>query len=314
MPFIPGGPLFSGNPLRDVLLRQIEQMQEEVQQMGPEMLTSTQGSIVDYLVPLYTLDLPKLDMEGARKDVFEANVPLHWPLQVNARLGGTFVLGTIYNLEIPYTGHRSFFYVSPSSGPINRPNGFDRDGMLIIPIAGGETLTAQRVGKYFEEQTKMINELLELQQAETEAFAPTLRAACVEAVAKRAAKHRRDIETSGAIPYPLKERPGAPKAYVTPAVRRRIMPKLPRTISIEAQPTLAEEHYQHILSVVEQMTAVMEHSPRAFATMHEEDIRFHYLVQLNGHYLGNATGETFNLEGKTDITIRDNAILLFILG
>ena len=46
--------------------------------------------------------------------------------------------------------------------------------------------------------------------------------------------------------------------------------------------------------------------------MKEEDIRVHYLVQLNGHYEGNATGETFNLEGKTDISIRDNAQVLFI--
>ena len=49
------------------------------------------------------------------------------------------------------------------------------------------------------------------------------------------------------------------------------------------------------------MVAVMEWSPRAFVGMGEEDLRQHFLVQLNGAYEGQATGETFNFEGKTDI-------------
>jgi hypothetical protein len=37
----------------------------------------------------------------------------------------------------------------------------------------------------------------------------------------------------------------------------------------------------------------------------EEDLRQHFLAQLNGHFEGSATGETFNYEGKTDILIRE---------
>ncbi|MBX8827723.1 hypothetical protein HBA93_19140, partial [Ochrobactrum sp. SFR4] len=56
----------------------------------------------------------------------------------------------------------------------------------------------------------------------------------------------------------------------------------------------------------------MERSPSSFATMQEEDIRQHFLVQLNGHYEGKATGETFNAEGKTDILVRDEGRNIFI--
>jgi hypothetical protein len=38
--------------------------------------------------------------------------------------------------------------------------------------------------------------------------------------------------------------------------------------------------------------------------MGEEDLRSHFLVQLNGVFQGQATGETFNFQGKTDILIR----------
>ena len=74
---------------------------------------------------------------------------------------------------------------------------------------------------------------------------------------------------------------------------------------------LDEENYKHILSIIESMTVVMERSPSAFATMGEEDIRQHYLVQLNGQY-ESATAETFNYQGKTDILIRAGARNIFI--
>ena len=60
------------------------------------------------------------------------------------------------------------------------------------------------------------------------------------------------------------------------------------------------------------MVAAMERSPRAFRKMNEEDLRTHFLVQLNGQYEGQATGETFNYEGKTDILIREDDRNIFI--
>lgn len=60
------------------------------------------------------------------------------------------------------------------------------------------------------------------------------------------------------------------------------------------------------------MVMVMERSPQAFKTMREEDLRQHFLVQLNGQYEGQATGETFNFNGKTDIIIRTNGKNIFI--
>ncbi len=49
-----------------------------------------------------------------------------------------------------------------------------------------------------------------------------------------------------------------------------------------------------------------------FASLAEEAIRNHFFLQLNGHYEGGATGETFNASGKTDILIRVNDRNIFI--
>jgi hypothetical protein len=49
-----------------------------------------------------------------------------------------------------------------------------------------------------------------------------------------------------------------------------------------------------------------------FNVMGEEDLRQHFLVQLNGQFEGAASGETFNFSGKTDILIREKDRNIFI--
>ena len=70
------------------------------------------------------------------------------------------------------------------------------------------------------------------------------------------------------------------------------------------EPVLDEGEYQNILDIRMNMALVMERSPSAFTTIDEEDLRQHFLVQLNGQYEGQVTGETFNCQGKIDILVR----------
>jgi len=72
------------------------------------------------------------------------------------------------------------------------------------------------------------------------------------------------------------------------------------------------QQYDEILSVISNMVAVMERNPKTFQKIEEEALRDHFLVQLNGKYKGQATGETFNGNGKTDILIRVEGKNIFI--
>lgn len=76
--------------------------------------------------------------------------------------------------------------------------------------------------------------------------------------------------------------------------------------------TLQEDIYQEILGIIHSITQLMERSPSAFVRMKEEDLRVHYLVQLNGRFQGAATGETFNMSGKTDVLLRVEDRNIFI--
>lgn len=123
-----------------------------------------------------------------------------------------------------------------------------------------------------------------------------------------------DQSLVASLGFKLKQRSDSSKTYVAPEVRRKITPKLPPAslLPYKPEPTLDEADYEHILEVIENMAQVMERSPSAFSAMDEESLRSHFLVQLNGHYEGQATGETFNYEGKTDILIRSDGKNIFI--
>jgi hypothetical protein len=117
-----------------------------------------------------------------------------------------------------------------------------------------------------------------------------------------------------ALGIPLRKRQNASQTYVVPTVRKKLSVSRPpeNTAPYAPEPTLDENAYESILSIISNMAAVIERSPHAFREMGEEDLRQHFLVQLNGQYEGQATGETFNFQGKTDILIRWNGKNIFI--
>jgi hypothetical protein len=132
-----------------------------------------------------------------------------------------------------------------------------------------------------------------------------------------AARRERLLKDKGmavALGFPLRKRPNAPQTFAVPTVRKK--PAVTGASGVvkpfKPEPALEMAEYEHILNVISNMVAVMERSPHAFRHMKEEDLRQHFLVQLNGHYEGQASGETFNFEGKTDILIRVEGRNIFI--
>ena len=116
-----------------------------------------------------------------------------------------------------------------------------------------------------------------------------------------------------ALGIPLRRRE-EPAAYIAPLTRRKPPARRPDPSSAPFTPEWAidEADYEHILGVIHSMAIVVERNPASFRTLDEQSIRDHVLLQLNGHYEGAATGETFNGVGRTDILIRVEDRNIFI--
>jgi hypothetical protein len=138
--------------------------------------------------------------------------------------------------------------------------------------------------------------------------------AAEQAIHQRRERLLAQSQRAEALGIPIRRRADAPKTYALPTVKRKATPTLPpaTTAQFKPEPALTMELYEHILKVVQDMALVMERSPDAFKAMNEENLRQHFLVQLNGQFEGKATGETFNMAGKTDILLREGDRNVFI--
>ena len=70
---------------------------------------------------------------------------------------------------------------------------------------------------------------------------------------------------------------------------------------------IEDTDYRDILTSIKHTLSTYERTPYSYRYMHEEDLRNTLIAALNATYKGNANGETFRKNGKTDISIeRDN--------
>lgn len=75
---------------------------------------------------------------------------------------------------------------------------------------------------------------------------------------------------------------------------------------------IKDSDYRDILETIKHTASTYERTPSSYKSMHEEDLRNTLLAALNATYKGDATGETFRKNGKTDICIERKNRAAFI--
>lgn len=78
---------------------------------------------------------------------------------------------------------------------------------------------------------------------------------------------------------------------------------LPKLKAAPVEYAISDDDYNNIKRIINLSCISMEKTARTFCKLQEEELRDVILASLNTHYLGSATGETFNKRGKTDIHI-----------
>ena len=221
--------------------------------------------------------------------------------------------GTKITFFVPYEGDGNLFRFSPNSSTSNRPCAQLNLSELVFAYTRLDH-DAEAVKRDFQSDLASVKSYLEPQRAQVKQHNETIRSKIQKYIDERRDSLLESQSMVAALGYPIRLRPDAPKTYVVPTIRKKT--PIARAVAadkpIRPEPALDMTGYEHILSVVCNMVAVMERSPHAFRGMKEEDLRQHFLVQLNGQYEGQATGETFNFDGKTDILIRVEGKNIFI--
>jgi hypothetical protein len=280
------------------------------------ILNANEADLHAYLTNKYTLDVPNL-----RKDDIYALEPKEVKVDVSrdpTRVffsdgSPTYVNGTSITIIVPYAGNESLFNYSPSTYTLNPPRGIVRRGELHFYYQSTDH-NVERVRSEFDRNLQQIEQYLAYVNQDVSIYNSTISSTTFQIIQQRKTKLLEDMNMAGTIGFPIKRREDAPTTYSVPSVQRK--PQITRPIvkdnQFKPEPTLDLKEYDNILEIIQNMVHVMERSPSAFTHIDEESLREHFLVQLNGQYEGQATGETFNYEGKTDILIRADGRNIFI--
>jgi hypothetical protein len=313
------GHLFSSMDLRQMLASRRSKMLHEIEQMeSNRFLNTAAADLASYLESKYQISPIAINSDPSNWVADEAECQIDVSGDPNRvfqreRRGPLCVPGQRISIEIPFEGDAELFHCGPSSRSSSVPEGLIADS--VITLSWESPHDAPRdVRSEVDRQVRSIQQYIEWVNRDVASYNASLRPEASAAIDKR---RNRLLENQGRLAQlgiPLKMRADAPKTYAVPSVRRKVTPQLPQATSAAytPEPMLDEQLYDHILTVVQGMAHVMERSPSAFSKMDEEALRQHFLVQLNGQFEGQATGETFNAAGKTDILLRAGDRNIFI--
>jgi hypothetical protein len=299
--------LFNNADWFSVQQNQNERMRKELASLSSGRILGTSiEDLCDYFYGNYRLDVPILMKEQIIAEQRERDIDVsHERDRYWSTPGPHYVRGTEISVSVPFSGEAELFKVQPSTFTLTPPCGEIANNSLVIRVAG-TALDANTVRAQIDRTISEIEGYLSNLRTNADAFNNGIKAQARQQIEARRAKLLKDQNLVAELGFPLKEREGAPRTYAAPEVTRRIKPALPpqTTQPFKPEPALTSDDYEHILGVLDSMAQVMERSPSAFNAIDEESLRSHFLVQLNGHYQGQATGETFNYSGKTDILLR----------
>ncbi|MGJ3259544.1 MAG: hypothetical protein ACFE0S_08065 [Rhodospirillales bacterium] len=283
-------------------------IRNEINELDPDQLLNTSvDTAVQHFVEKNTVPVPVLDRDNIVIENREAS------RMVNDYGRQVRVTTTEIVVTVPFSGATDAFRIKPSTYRMSAPLAHIATRQLVFTVDASNRDAAQ-VRDEIEETLDDIEFNLNNLRNDVASFQKDVPVFARNLIEARRSKLLADRNLVSELGYKLKERSDTPHTYAPPEVRRKITSSLPPkgNAPFKPEPALTSADYKHILSVISDMAIVMERSPSAFKNLNEEALRFQFLVPLNGHYEGAASGETFNYQGKTDILIQVDGRSIFI--
>lgn len=295
--------LFRNELLIDYLNRFKINLQREIESQKPiYILNVDEKTYVNYLISKYTLEVPILE---------EDKIYISEVKELEREHG----IATVYNasalsgklslaVSIPFKGKQNLFKCQPSTHT-TPPTGDIRESEIRLYYTG-KTRDSDEVKKRFTKDLRDIKNYLQWMKKDLDAHNDWIKNNAKRFFLQRKKNLLQDQTFLTSIGLPIKRTENIPETYTIPLERKKIditKPEVKKDLG-RLEPVLPQAEYEYVLETIFHMSLAMERSPKTFSELNESEIRDFFVIILNSHYEGHATGETFNYQGKTDILIR----------
>jgi len=300
--------------LSDLLFASPQMLAKDVAETNRDtILKASVNDLTDHFVSKYFLDVPRL-----RRDEQHVLDPQDTEIDVShdrSRYfrgpGPHYIQGTLFTVVVPFDGDPDLFRFQPSTFSMAGIRGRVQADTLVFQHERLDQ-DAAAVKNDFASRLGQVESHLETQRRDVHDWNTKLSETVRALLDARKKKILDSLNLAESLGFPLKRR--SADTYSVPVARKRVLIQMPTATraGYVPEPQLELQVYEDVLQVISSLSVMMERSPSAFATMGEEHLRDHILVILNAQFEGQATAETFNRSGKTDILIREKDRNLFI--
>ncbi len=307
---------YRGGDLNDHLNAVKNQIKADIQGLGEDyILNVNEEDLINSFVQKYTISLPVLkkdDIYSLGSKEVDVDVSNDNSRLIMDRDRPFYIKGTSITIVIPFEGEPDLFHFTPSTRIMTSINGTLNGNELHLTYTT-TSKNPDEIKNSYGSHLQNIENTLSYASRDVNAYNSSLRDYIISIFRNRKQKLLDDRNLVSALNIPVKKREGAGQTFSVPIARKKILVELPKvnTEKFQPEPTIAMNVYEEILNTMEKMSSVIEQSPNVYSKMGEEEIRNIFLVGLNDQY-GEAGGETFNYQGKTDILIKNNGGNVFV--
>ena len=318
--------LFANGYLSDVL------RQNQQSQIGPavdkipkeQLLATPESDIVDHIFAQLSIEPLILHEDRMKTTEEETKVEVSgdWGRDLRHHRGPFYVPGYKLCIVIPFTGDSDLWMYTPNNagmtcpyGNVRQPHGNRVGSVEMTFCCPTDTIDEDepRLKNEIERQLNLLRSYVKSSTQEINNYNIELKEFIEQHIKARKDRILKMDGLASRLGLPLTRNPDAPPIEPLRLKRKLVRPLPPPPDSgFEPEPGIDEKTYEHILGVIRHELRTFETTPATYKSLGEEDLRNILLAHLNGHYEGDATGETFRKKGKTDIRIEDENRAAFV--
>ena len=230
------------------------------------------------------------------------------------------VPGVAVTVRLPYSGEEELLQYRPDTFPLQRREaaiqgpGADGIGCITFQFEFNQHSTSSdAIQREIDQAVEFVDTCVKNQARQVQRFHTELRQVLADAIARRRQSLGTVQEIAKALEIPVTQRPGMP-ALTPLRVAKRVLRELPPVAGVQQSAgfSITSEAYANILAAIRGQGRTFEKAPATFYKFGEEELRDILLANLNTHFQGQATGETFRAKGKTDVCIEQENRAAFV--
>ncbi|NYE57187.1 hypothetical protein [Carboxydothermus ferrireducens] len=278
------------------------------------LLNVNEEEYIKYKVDEFKIEPLKLHYEHAYAEHKEELIPAElFPRDFYVISGKSYPKMVIY-FHIPVEGELKLLTYTPSTRILWTEEMFlNKSELIFRRIQFRDNVEA--INRDYEATVQNLRKMEAYINEDVNNFNNTLRTKIEEIFRGRKQELLKRRNLLSSLVVPIKRSDNVPETFVipSPGVKKKIAVK-PQVFEkrFTPEPALDMQTYKDILKLIHDMGKEFERKPSVYSGKSEEQLRDHFLMLLEPHFEGSATGETFNKNGKTDILLRYEGSNVFI--